>query len=196
MTTIEGGMISTNNPDLYELMLIKRSHGMARIHSPEVFKREAAKYPHIDPRFLFLTDGYNFRNTELAAVLGLAQLKRLDTSIDIRRRNFKYFFNNLPSEHFYIPNLAETNSSFCLPVICKDGSKISKIKKLCEEAGIETRPVVAGNLLLHPFLEKWKDSVKVPNANILNYNGFYVGNSQFVTIEMINTLKDILLLNV
>ena len=61
---------------------------------------------------------------------------------------------------------------------------LGKIK----EQKIEHRPIVAGNLLLHPFLAKWKDSIKVPNANILNFNGVYIGNSQFVTKEMIDVL--------
>ena len=87
--------------------------------------------------------------------------------------------------------MADTNSSFCLPVICRDVTKIARIKQDCENMGIETRPIVAGNLLLHPFVEKWKDLTCAPNANILNFNGFYVGNSQFVTIEMIDSLLKI-----
>lgn len=196
MTTIEGGVISTNNIELYELMKIKRSHGMARNHNPEIFKEVSAKYPHIDPRFLFLTDGYNFRNTELAAVLGICQLKRLDESIRIRKRNFSRFMVTLDPTRFYVPTLAETNSSFCLPIICKKADEMPKIKKLLDDNSIENRPIVAGNLLLHPFLEKWKNSVKVPNANILNYNGVYVGNSQFVTDEMVDSLVTLLLNNI
>ena len=195
MTTIEGGMVSTNDTELYELMRIKRSHGMARNHSPEVYAAEAARFPHIDPRFLFLTDGYNFRNTELAAVLGLSQLKRLDAHIEIRRRNFRRFFTAINPEKFYIPNLSETNSSFCLPIICKRAEDMPRLKKLLEAAGIETRPIVAGNLLLHPFLAKWAET-PVPNANILNSNGVYVGNSQFVTDAQVDSLVALLLDNV
>ena len=60
-----------------------------------------------------------------------------------------------------------------------------KLKTIFKELGVEYRPVVSGNLLLHPFLKKWKDTVKVPNANIINDNGVYIGNSQFVTEDMI-----------
>jgi CDP-6-deoxy-D-xylo-4-hexulose-3-dehydrase len=67
-----------------------------------------------------------------------------------------------------------------------------KLKSIFNELGIEYRPIVAGNLLLHPFLKKWKDTVKVPNAEILNNNGVYIGNNQFITEEMIDeTFKHI-----
>ena len=185
MTTIEGGIISTDNELLYELMKIKRSHGMARLLSPHLYEEAIKKHPNIDPSFLFLTDGFNFRNTELNAVLGLEQLKRLDQNIEIRRKNFECFMKHLDSERFYTPYNDPGNSSFALPFICKRKDDMSKLKTIFNELGVEYRPVVSGNLLLHPFLNKWKDTVEVPNANIINDNGVYIGNNQFVTEEMI-----------
>ena len=79
ITTVEGGMVSTNNSELYQLMRMKRSHGMAREAAPELFKQYAQENPQCDPAFLFMTEGYNLRNHELCAVLGLSQIKRLDT---------------------------------------------------------------------------------------------------------------------
>ena len=198
MTTIEGGMVSTNNSELYELMLIKRSHGMARNHSPEYFQAAIEKYPDLNPQFMFLTDGYNFRNTELAAVLGICQLKRLDENIAIRRRNYKKFIELLEEFQgdFYVPNKSETNSSFCLPLILKDSTKLKELKRILTENSIENRPVVAGNLLLHPFLKEWSRAVdNTPNANILNFNGVYIGNSQFVNESMIDDLRQALCKN-
>jgi len=185
MTTIEGGIISTDNELLYELMKIKRSHGMARLLSPKYYNEAINKHPNIDPSFLFLTDGFNFRNTELNAVLGIEQLKRLDQNIETRRRNFECFMKQLDPEHFYVPYNDPGNSSFALPFICKNKEDMPKLKIIFKELGVEYRPVVSGNLLLHPFLKKWKDTVKVPNANIINDNGVYIGNSQFVTEDMI-----------
>ena len=194
MTTIEGGMVSTNNTELYELMRIKRSHGLARNHSPEYFKIASEKYPDIHPQFLFLTDGYNFRNTELSAVLGLCQLKRLNTNIEIRKRNYKIFSSILKQfpNDFYIPCENKTNSSFCLPIICKSSETMKKLRISFTNKNIEHRPIVAGNLLLHPFLEKWKNSAKVPNADVLNNNGVYIGNSQFVNEGMLDELEKII----
>lgn len=188
MTTIEGGMVSTNNKELYELMRIKRSHGLARELSPTEFTAAKAKYPNVDGRFLFLTDGYNFRNTEIGAVLGLSQLKRLDASIEIRKKNYAYFVEQLEKfgDDFYIPSKAGTNSCFVFPLICKDPAMMVKLKAEFEKKTIENRPIVSGNLLNQPFLEKFKGRRRLPNADILNDNGVYIGNSQFVTFEMID----------
>ena len=185
MTTIEGGMVCTDSEELYELMKIKRSHGMARLLSPPLYEEAIKKYPNIDPKFLFLTDGYNFRNTELNAVLGIEQLKRLDENIEVRRKNFDCFIKLLDPEIFYVPYNDPGNSSFSFPFICKKTEEREKLKSIFDELGIEHRPIVSGNLLLHPFLDKWKDSVSVPNATKLNDGGVYIGNGQFVNEDMI-----------
>jgi CDP-6-deoxy-D-xylo-4-hexulose-3-dehydrase len=190
MTTIEGGMISTDSEDLYELMKIKRSHGMARLLSPPLYEEAIKKYPNIDPKFLFLTDGYNFRNTELNAVLGIEQLKRLDENIEVRRKNFDCFIKLLDPEIFYLPYNDPGNSSFAFPFICKKPEEREKLKSIFDELGVEHRPIVSGNLLLHPFLDKWKDSVSVPNATKLNDGGVYIGNGQFVNEDMIVKVFD------
>ena len=194
MTTIEGGMISTNNKELYELMRLKRSHGLAREMSPDEFNKAKQEYPDIDPRFLFMSDGYNFRNTEVGAVLGLSQLKRLDDSINIRRRNYAYFVQELSkfSDHVYTPDPSPRNSNFVFPIVCRTPDLMTKIKEAFHVRGIENRPIVAGNLLRQPFLKKCA-KIDLPNADILNDNGVYVGNNQFVTLDMINTLIDIIL---
>lgn len=197
MTTIEGGMISTDNVELYQLMKLKRSHGMARHLLPENYEKTISKYPNIDPKFLFLTDGYNFRNTELNAVIGIEQLQRLDESIKIRKRNYDRFMLYLLKYEtfFHIPTYDPYNSSFCLPFVCKTKELKTKLINIFNKLEIEYRPIVGGNLLIHPFLDKWKNSTKTPNADLLNDNGVYIGNSQFVTLEMIDTafeyIKDI-----
>ena len=197
MTTIEGGMISTDNVELYQLMKLKRSHGMARHLLPENYEKTISKYPNIDPKFLFLTDGYNFRNTELNAVIGIEQLQRLDESIKIRKRNYDRFMLYLLKYEtfFHIPTYDPYNSSFCLPFVCKTKELKTKLVNIFNKLKIEYRPIVGGNLLIHPFLVKWKNSTKTPNADLLNNNGVYIGNSQFVTLEMIDMafeyIKDI-----
>ena len=131
MSTIEGGMVSTNNSDLYDLMRMKRCHGMAR----ESFKQKdyAAQYKNIEPSFLFVTDGYNFRNHEICAVLGSSQLKRLDKMIERRRINYIEYVNLLNRyPTLFYPHLYEDgNSSFCFPFVCKS----EKIAKSMKEIG-------------------------------------------------------------
>lgn len=192
MTTIEGGMVCTDNKEIYELMRLKRSHGMAKHLLPENYDEVISKYPDINPKFLFLTDGYNFRNTELNAVIGLEQLKRLDGNICTRRANYDHFMNRLSSmrELFHVPAYDECNSSFTLPLVCKTREQKNTLVAILDELGVESRPIVAGNLLIHPFVAKWKDTIKTPNATILNDNGVYVGNNQTITIDMIDKLFD------
>jgi len=191
MTTIEGGMISTNNKDLHELMRAKRGHGMARELSPDNFEYYKKKYPHIDDRFMFITDGYNFRNTEIGAVVGLSQLKRLDYIIQCRRNNFDKYLNIISKYNcFYLPN-RDGNSSFCLPFISDNFELIQKLKDSMELEGIETRPIVSGNLLEQPFLKKYKLGVVKPNIDIVA-NGFYIGNNQFLTDNQFKLLEKIL----
>jgi dTDP-4-amino-4,6-dideoxygalactose transaminase len=95
-------------------------------------------------------------------------------------------------DHFYIPSSQEKeNSNFCLPFICKKPELMKTFKKEFEENEIESRPIVAGNLLLHPFLKKWQGKFDTTNADILNNNGVYIGNGPFVTEEMLLLLKNI-----
>ena len=190
MTTIEGGMVCTNNTELYELMRLKRNHGCARHLLPENYDKVTSQYPDINPAFLFLTDGYNFKNTEITAVVGIAQLKRLDENIQIRKDNYEYFIKKLIhyEDYFHIPDTSSSNSSYAFPIICKNKDNRPGVIKGLNDLGVEHRPIVSGNLLKHPFLHKWKDTCTAPNADILHYNGVYVGNSQFVTKYMIERL--------
>lgn len=194
MTTIEGGMVCTNNTELYELMKLKRSHGMAREASPYMFDKYAKQNPDIDKTFLFVTDGYNFRNHEVCAVLGISQLKRLDKNIQIRRNNYEHFHDKLCNiSSFYIPEYQKGNSSFSFPIITKDNN-IEKIKEELKKNDIEYRPIISGNLLRHPAFVNYKLCTKKqnPNVEILHKNGVYVGNSQFVTTKKIDSLIRIL----
>lgn len=195
MTTIEGGVVCTNNTELYELMRLKRSHGMAREASPHIFQQYAKENPEIDEMFLFMTDGYNFRNHEVCAVLGLSQLKRLDKNIQIRRDNYQFFNQKLSeSDRYYIPEYQVGNSSFSFPLISIDGKRTPMIKNILKDNGIEFRPVISGNLLRHPAFKKYKlcSQRENPNVEILHKNGLYVGNSQYVTKKKISKLFDIL----
>ena len=92
MSTIEGGMICTNDKKIYEIVKILRSHGMVRESNNPIFeKRIIKKYPKLYSKFIFLYSGYNFRNNEVGAVIGLSQLKLLDKNNKKRRENFKFF---------------------------------------------------------------------------------------------------------
>jgi CDP-6-deoxy-D-xylo-4-hexulose-3-dehydrase len=196
MSTVEGGMISTNNEALYDLMKMKRSHGLAR--SSGNFEYYQKQNPEIEKEFLFVSDGYNFRNTEFGAVLGLSQLKRLDKFIENRKSTYNRFVDIMSSEknrdNFYPIVYNKGNSSFCFPFICKTKEIKSKLISILNEYKIEYRPVVGGNLLRQPYLKNYSVSGKKKdlNVDIIHENGIYIGNNQFVTDKDMNLLDKIL----
>lgn len=195
ITTIEGGVVCTNNTELYELMRMKRSHGLAREASSSMFEKYSKENPDIDPAFLFITEGFNLRNHEVCAVLGLSQLKKLDRNIEIRKNNFKYWWEKIyKTNSYFVPEFQIGNSSFCFPIITKDCDQIQSIKNKCNKIGIEYRPIISGNILLHPAFKRYKLCTKkeIPNVHILHKNGMYVGNSQFVNYEKIDKLISIM----
>jgi CDP-6-deoxy-D-xylo-4-hexulose-3-dehydrase len=193
MSTVEGGMVSTNNHDLYDLMRMKRSHGLAR--ESLKFKDYVKQYPNISEQFLFITDGYNFRNHELGAVLGLSQLKRLDNYIKIRNRNYKKFIGLVSrySDKFFTLSYKDTCSNFCFPLLCKDKKLADDLKIIFNENGIEHRPIIGGNLLLQPFLKGYEICTNKKNlvVDVVHNNGIYLGNNHFVGDFELNLLKNI-----
>ncbi len=191
MTTVEGGMVSTNNEELYQIMRAKRSHGMARELDKKYYEQAMEKHPNIHPMFLFITDGYNFRNSEIYAVLGKSQLKRLNDSNAQRRKNYTRFLEIISEYRDYVHSdlIEDGVSSFCLQFICKTETIRDKLEKYLQESGVETRPLCSGNLLRQPFLAgngyKPED---FPNAEYLHKHGFFIGNNHLITDEDFNRL--------
>jgi CDP-6-deoxy-D-xylo-4-hexulose-3-dehydrase len=193
MTTVEGGFVSTDDEELYELMRAKRSHGLARECSPERYESYIKQYPDVDKRFMFITDGYNFRNNEFGAVLGLSQLPRLDSMIQRRREICDEFVSMLERrpDFFHIPNF-EGNSSFCLPFIVKERKWRNQVQEYLEKNGIETRPLCSGNLLRQPFLSEYEPFKEFPKVDYLHYHGFFIGNNHLISNEDVRKLDKIL----
>lgn len=193
ITSIEGGMICTDNEQLYNLLLLKRSHGLARELPKKLHKFYKDKYKDIDFKFLFLTCGYNVRNTELNAVLGISQLTKQNQFIKVRNKNYANFIKLLKpySKHIFAPNVPGV-SSFCLPFILKSKLIKAQLQKYLAQNGIETRPIISGNLLRQPFLKKKSEIKQYKTAEYLHHNAFYIGNNQFVNDDKLNTLNNLL----
>lgn len=195
MTTIEGGMICTNDEEFYKLLLLKRSHGLAR-ELPERYHADIKKqYPDVDFNFLFLSDGFNVRNTELHAVLGLSQLPKMDGYIKIRNQNYRRYLEicNKYKDDLMVIDPEEGYSSFVLPFFFKDPKKKVAFQECIKGAGIESRPLISGNLLRQPFLSKFYDPKNFKNADFIHENAFYIGNNQFVDGGRLDKLEELLL---
>ncbi len=191
MTTIEGGMVCTNDEEIYEFARMFRSHGMTREASLET-QRKYAK-PDVNPLFTFAVPGYNMRSTELNAVLGLEQIKRLDDNINARCDNLVTWVSNLDPELYYVDFLMEGSSNYALPLILNyDNKNMKLVCSILESEGVEYRLGTAGggNQARQPYLERYEYSVvgKMNNTNYIHDYGLYIGNHPELTKKQIINL--------
>jgi CDP-6-deoxy-D-xylo-4-hexulose-3-dehydrase len=189
ITTIEGGMICTNDDEFYNRLILLRSHGLLR----ELPEEERVKniIPDIDQRFTFLCPGYNVRNTDVHAVLGLSQMKRLPLTVEARNRNFKVFVENLDPQKYHTDFETDGVSLFAFPVIAK-GVSLKRVSKVLDSFGVEYRPLIAGNLMRHPMMNSINTFRKFKNADFIHDNSYYVGNNEWVTEEQVKELTKVL----
>ena len=190
ITTIEGGMVCTNDEELYEYAKLYRSHGMTRGVSHRLEDYYEERYPDLNPLFTFAVPGYNMRNQELNAVLGIEQLKRLNYNCDKRRDNFKTWVDSLDSNKFYTDFYQNGNSNFALPLILrkKDLKLFEDCCKLLTYEDVEYRVGTAGggNQARQPYLEKYKFSMyDLSNVDHIHDFGLYVGNHPELTSNQI-----------
>ena len=189
LTTIEGGMVCTNDREFYERILLLRSHGMLRELPEESRKKHIVA--DCDQRFTFLCAGYNVRNMEMNAVLGVEQLKDLDEHIVVRNRILNRFIENLDGEKFHNDFKLEGISNYAFPIIPRHVER----ENLCGELtaqGIENRPLIAGSLYRHPLMQNVSPENLATNSDYIHERGIYVGNHQHVTTEMVEKLCEIL----
>lgn len=179
MTTIEGGMISTDNYEIYQLARMFRSHGMTREADKETHEKYAK--PDVNPLFTFAVPGYNMRSTELNAVIGLEQIKRLDYNIRKRQENLNIWLTNLDNVLYYNEYFVEGSSNYALPLILrKENNKMKEVCQILEDEKVEYRLGTAGggNQARQPYLERYDFKV-VGNLDVSNYIhdfGLYIGN--------------------
>lgn len=184
MSTIEGGAICTNDERFYQYCRMYRSHGMIRESTDESLKSEVIqKYPELRPEFLFLVPGYNMRSTELNAVIGLNQLKRLDSNNQRRVENLELFLKNLDPEKYFTDFQVEgaVNYAFVILLRKPDPGQFQKLTDALRENNVEFRRGTAGggNLARQPFVRKMLpefDPAALKNADFIHAYGLYTGN--------------------
>jgi CDP-6-deoxy-D-xylo-4-hexulose-3-dehydrase len=160
-----------------------RSHGMVReIKDSRVEREIVKKYPELSPQFIFLYPGYNMRNTEIGAVLGISQLKRLDKNNEKRNKNFLFFLKNLSNKYFYKKFKIIGSSNYAFPLILKikDLKKRDILEGIMKKNKIEFRRGNAGggNQLRQPYIKKiikWVEK-DFKNVELVHHCGYYIGN--------------------
>ena len=200
MSTIEGGMICTNNKKIYELLKILRSHGMVRESGNAKFEKSMIKkYPELSPKFIFLYPAYNVRNNEISAVIGLSQLKRLDANNKVRIKNLKIFLKNIDSNKYRNNYSLEGSCNYAFPLVLKKKNIKNRnlLEKILMNNNIEFRRGNAGggNQLRQPYLRQYVKNINFMNfkeVDHIHFFGYYIGNYPSLKKEKILKICKIL----
>ena len=200
MSTIEGGMVCTNDDKFYQICRALRSHGMIREMTDEKTKNNIIKdNPDLNSDFIFLGPAHNFRSTEINAVIGLNQLPRLDSNNKIRTSNFEYFISKLDSKKYITDLEMEGQCNYAFIAILKEPSfeKRNLVEKTLKENGIEFRRGLSGggNQLRQPFfkdqlIEGWEKTFK--NVEHVHNFSWYIGNYPTLPKKSIDHLLEVL----
>jgi len=200
LSTIEGGMVCTNDKDIYHILRMYRSHGMVREAADETVQRQYANNnEHLNPDFIFAYPAYNVRNTELGAVIGRNQLKRLDRNNKRRTANHEYFLKRLNSARFRTDFELEGSCNYAFNVVLKEPNweLRDRLEQTMEQAGIEFRRGSSGggNQMRQPYLRgiipegQWE---LYPEVEHVHFFGWYIGNFPSLERRKLVELTDLL----
>jgi CDP-6-deoxy-D-xylo-4-hexulose-3-dehydrase len=153
-----GALICTNNYDLYSLLKMKRYLGLAKNSDKNSFQMLTNMFSNVDPGILSISDGYDFRSTNINAFLASMQLKNIDKNLLILNNNYREFLKIIKEFEnvFYLTNKDDVSNSYGLPLIFRDKKTYVYLIKLLSEHNIEYRPLLYGNLLNQPYLSNYK----------------------------------------
>ena len=200
LSTIEGGMVCTNNKKFYETIKMLRGHGLLRECGNHSFENKMKKkYKNLSPNFIFMYSAFNMRNNEVQAVIGINQLKRLNKNNLSRAKNFKYFLKKLDKNKFFTDFKISGNSNYAFPIILKRKSikYRNKFEKLMNRNGIEFRRGNAGggNQMRQPYIKNYLKNInirKFKNVEHVHNFGYYIGNYPNLKFSTISKIVKIL----
>lgn len=196
MSTIEGGMISTDDRQVYEQARMLRSHGMVREASdPEIRKQYQSANPELNPDFIFAFPAYNVRNTELGGIFGRSQLKRLDQNVKKRTEQLLHFLDNIDRQKYRVDFKLEGSSNYAFNLVLnqKDDELMQRVMQKLRDSGVEFRRGSAGggNQLRQPYLSKILPKnyhLQFPETEHIHFYGAYIGNFPDLRREEIDDL--------
>ena len=196
MATMEGGVVTTDDEELYHILLSLRAHGWTR-NLPKENKVSNKSDDWFEESFRFVLPGYNVRPVEMSGAIGVEQLKKLPMFLAQRRKNAKFFIE-LFQEHkdFLIQKDMDYSSWFGFSLIIKPTSSRTRkeVIQLLKENNIDCRPIVTGNFTRNEVMKFFDYEIhdELKNADYLHNNGFFIGNSQVCLEDEIKFLKKIL----
>lgn len=184
MSTIEGGMVCSNDSEVYQQVRMLRSHGMVReATDPVVQETYRSEYPDLNPDFIFAFPAYNTRNTEIGGIMGRSQLKRLDQNVKRRTQNLLRFLKQIDPVKYRTDFKLEGSSNYAFNLVLRrpDDELVERLMKVMRESGIEFRRGSSGggNQIRQPYLKEIvpKDHhLSFPETEHIHFYGFYIGN--------------------
>ena len=198
LSTIEGGIVITDDEELNDALIVARAHGWSRNLSSEKAESLKVKFNTDDfyNKYTFYELGFNLRPTEITGFLGNHQINYLENIIEKRENNFK-IFNSSASKNKELIKLEvshiDTISNFAFPLVFKEKSSYIKYRDKFKKANVEIRPIVSGNISDQPFFKKYSSINKnLKNAVIAHQTGFYFPNNPELSNEEIEYLKNLL----
>ncbi|NQU63940.1 MAG: DegT/DnrJ/EryC1/StrS family aminotransferase [SAR324 cluster bacterium] len=200
MSTIEGGMICTNDPDVYQQVRMLRSHGMVR-ESTDLSLRETYREenPDLNPDFIFAFPAYNTRNTEIGGIMGRSQLKRLDQGVKRRTENLLRFLSKIDPHKYRTDFKLEGSSNYAFNLILNepDDLLVERLMQKMRNSGVEFRRGSAGggNQIRQPYLKGIVPNghhLDFPQTEHVHFYGFYIGNFPDLKAEEVDELCSIL----
>jgi len=200
LSTIEGGMVCTDQPDFYQRLRMLRSHGMVREATSGELKQEYAdQWPDLSPDFIFAYPAYNVRGTEINAVLGRSQLKRLDANNERRRSNLRLFLECLDSSKYFARFATAGSCNYAFTLLLKEPNDMLRdnVITALRQHGIEFRRGMSGggNQLRQPYLAGRVEQLRLsdyPHVEHVHFYGFYIGNYPDLEESRIVMLCDLL----
>lgn len=188
ISTIEGGIVVCNLDSMAERCRSLRAFGWAREQSD--YSHMGQQFPGIDPRFLFLHAGYNFRPTEIQGAFGIHQLPRLEGFIEHRRETAAYWNKELAEFGDYIQLQEERSGTrhvwFAYPIMVKPNAPFTRqeLQNFLEAKGVETRPIESGNMAIQPAMKhvKHRISGSLTNAQLIHDQALFIGCHQGIGV--------------
>jgi CDP-6-deoxy-D-xylo-4-hexulose-3-dehydrase len=190
VTACEFGFCFFKDEADFKLAKMFRNHGLSRSLAPDDPMRILTEVfnPDIDPSFLFAFGGTNLRPTDVHAMFGLQDFKRIEQSRNHREEIYTEFACQMDDDKYFVPRHPQ-HSAFCLPIFRRDG-KTKEVKAALKTIGAESRPIIGGNLLYQPPFKQYGDPKAFPNAEWIHRHGCYVGLHRDVTPKMVERLAE------